>query len=263
MRVAGAGCPARPPFCGPMHLLYLDDSGSVSNRDDEHIILAGLSVFERQVHWHLKMLDAIAEEICPDEPEKLEFRGGDVIVGKKRWRAIDKTRRIQAYKDALRIIGNSRHANLFGAAIYKAAVSPDDPMERAFEQLCNRFDRFLHRLHKRGDTQRGLIILDKSSYETSLQKLAIEFRTIGHKWGQVYNLCDVPLFVDSMATRMIQFSDLIAHAVRRYYEKNDATYFDLFSHKFDNDGGVMRGLVHVIPPSRGCGCLSCRQRRVE
>ncbi len=134
-------------------------------------------------------------------------------------------------------------------------------MEYAFEQLCNRFDRFLGRLHLQNDTQRGLIILDKSSYETSLQTLAREFRADGHRWGQLRNLSDVPLFVDSRATRMIQYADLIAYALRTYYERGDARYFDIISGRFDREGGVIHGLVHFAPNGSGCNCQACRQRR--
>jgi len=244
-----------------MHLLYLDDSGSVGNVDEKHIVLAGLAVFERQPHWFSQRLDEIAARVWPDSPKTLEFRGADILGGKKQWRGIGKEDRLKAYRDALGILATSRHVRLFGAAIYKAAVSPGDPMEYAFEQLCNRFDRFLGRLHRNKDTQRGLIILDESSYETSLQSLAREFRTDGHRWGQLYNLSDVPLFVNSKATRLIQFADLIAYAVRRYYEKGDSSLFDIISGRFDAEGGVLHGLVHYVPINSGCNCHACRQRR--
>ena len=61
-------------------------------------------------------------------------------------------------------------------------------MELAFEQIANRFDRFLGRLHRNDNTQRGLLVLDESSYETSIQSLARDFRVEGHRWGQLYSL---------------------------------------------------------------------------
>lgn len=244
-----------------MHLLYLDDSGSVQNASDRHIILAGLSVYERQPYWLCRELDTLAANIWPQGPEELEFRGADIIAGKKQWRAIPRAKRIEAYKTALGVLGTSQHVRLFGAAIHKAAVSPDDPMEYAFEALCNRFDRFLGRLHKRNDTQRGLIVLDKSSYETSLQTLSTEFRTIGHRWGELHNISEVPLFVDSRATRMIQFADLIAHSLRRYFEHGEPAYFDSISGKFDTEGGVLHGLVHRIPDNFDCNCHACRLKK--
>jgi Protein of unknown function (DUF3800) len=243
-----------------MYLLYLDDSGSVQNASDLHIILAGIAVFERQPHWFSEKLDGIAQRIWPANPQTLEFRGTDILGGKKHWRGVKKEDRFSAYREAMEILGRSQLVHIFGAAIHKAGVSPNDPMEFAFEQICNRFDKFLGRLHRNKNTQRGLIILDKSSYETSLQLLARDFRTIGHRWGQLYNLSDVPLFVDSKATRMIQYADMVAHAIRRYYERGDTQLFNLFSPRFDHVGGVMHGLVHYTPQGAECNCLSCRQR---
>jgi hypothetical protein len=195
-----------------MHLLYLDDSGSVRNASDRHIILAGVSVFERLPYWFSRELDVIAREICPEAWEDLEFRGADIFAGRKLWRKVKRDIRENTYSKALEVLGrSSSQLRLFGAAIHKAAISPEDPMEYAFEQLINRFDRFLTRLHRRNDTQRGIIILDKSSYETTLQGLAHEFRIDGHRWGQLHNISETPLFVDSRATRMIQYADLIAY----------------------------------------------------
>lgn len=231
-----------------MHMLYLDDSGAVPNASDRHIILAGLAVFERQPHWVSKTLDGIAEKVWPDNPSALEFRGVNILSGRKKWRGVKREVRHQAYRDALKTLRPDR-VRLFGAVIHKAAISPGDPMEYAFEQVCNRFDRFLGRLHKQGDTQRGIIILDESAYETSLQGLAQDFRTDGHRWGQLYNLADVPLFVDSRATRMIQYADLIAHATRRYYENGDSTFFDIIAPKFDAVGGVVHGLCIIRLPT--------------
>lgn len=243
-----------------MYLLYLDDSGSVANPSDRHIVLAGAAVFERRVYWLSKEMDRLAESIWPDNPKNIEFRGTDIRGGRKHWRGVSKSARIDAYRKALEVIGNSdpKRVAIFGAAINKAALSPGDPMEYAFEQICNRFDRYLGRLYKQGNTQRGLIVLDKSSYETSLQRLALNFASEGHRWGRTYNMVDVPMFVDSHATRMIQFADLIAHAIRLYYEKGNAMFFDILSRRFDAVGGVLHGLVHYAPAGGRCDCPACR-----
>ena len=244
-----------------MHLLYLDDSGAVGNAADRHVVLAGVAIFERQVHWIAKTLDDIAASVWPDDPQGLEFRGSDILAGKKRWRGVPKERRTEIYRAILGVVGSKVQLRVFGAAIYKEAVSPGDPMEYAFEQICNRFDRYLARLHKGGNTQRGLIVLDKSAYETTLQRLAIDFRTIGHRWGKLYNLCDVPLFVDSKATRLIQLADVIAFAIRRYYERGESVGFDVIAPRIDAQGGVVHGLTHRIRAGDQCPCFACRGRR--
>lgn len=242
-----------------MFLLYLDDSGSVKNQADHHIVLAGVSVFERVPHWFSREMDTIAKRIWPEDPDNLEFRAVNIFSGRKQWRGVGRIEREQAYRDALSILVRSNQPRIFGAAVHRASCSPDDPMEFAFEHVVNRFDRMLGRMHKAGNTQRGLVVLDKSSYETSLQTLAINFCKSGHRWGHIYNLSEVPLFVDSRASRMIQYADLIAHAIRRYYEKGDATYVDILRPKFDAEGGVIHGLVHYRPAGLQCNCIACRQ----
>ncbi|MEK6542744.1 MAG: DUF3800 domain-containing protein [Pseudomonadota bacterium] len=253
-----------------MYLLYLDDSGSVGNATDRHVILAGLAVHERRVHWLSKEMDALAKKYWPDS-NNIEFRGTDIRGGKKHWRGLAKAQRVEAYSDALRILARSAPdgVRLFGVAVHKASCapsaekpSPEDPMEYAFEQCLSRFDYFLTRLHRKNDTQRGLIILDKSSYETSLQGLARDFAIDGHRWGNLHNVAEVPLFVDSKATRMIQFADLIAHALRLYFEIGDDTYFDIIKDRFDHVGGQVHGLMHRRPVSESCACFYCRQRPI-
>ncbi|HUZ13320.1 MAG TPA: DUF3800 domain-containing protein [Caulobacteraceae bacterium] len=182
-----------------------------------------------------------------------------MLPGRRRWRGIGRDERESAYCEALTILANDR-VRLFGAAIHKAAIAPNDPMEYAFEQMASRFDQMLGRLHKAGDTQRGLIVLDKSSYETSLQKLAVQFKQRGHTWGKLHNIAEVPLFVDSKATRMVQLADLVAYAVRRYYEQGQSKYFDIIRRRFDAVGGVIHGLTHHTPQGANCNCAPCRQR---
>ncbi len=245
-----------------MYLLYLDDSGSVKNPNETHLFLAGLAVFERQPYWLSQQLDQIAARLWPEDPHALEFHSTEIFSGKRHWRGLEKSVRLDAFKEALALLSATHRISLFGAAIHKASVSPEDPLEYAFEQICNRFDRYLVRLHRKNrDTQRGLIVLDESAYETSLQALAREFRQNGHRWGQLRNLIEVPLFVNSKATRMIQFADMVAYARRRYYVNGDATYFDIISDLFDREGRVVHGLVHRVPTDANCNCAACRQRR--
>lgn len=126
--------------------------------------------------------------------------------------------------------------------IKKVSISPQDPVEFAFEQLASRFDHYLKRLHKNGDTQRGLIVFDKSTYETTLQTLATDFRTVGYTWDVIRNLAEVPLFLDSRASRLIQLADLIAFAIFRNYERGDSRFYSIIQSRFDSEGGIVHGL---------------------
>jgi hypothetical protein len=149
---------------------------------------------------------------------------------------------------------------LFGIALEKATTS--DPLGRAFEEICNRCDLFLRRLHSRGDTQRGLIIFDESRYENSLQTLLAEYRSLGTRFGgTVKNFADVPFFANSKATRLLQLADLVAYAVFRRYERGDTRLLDKIILKFDTDDGVIHGLVHLARSSGTCTCPACLTRK--
>ncbi len=226
-----------------MHLLYTDESGHVRDPQQKYFVLAGCSVFERQSYWFANELDKIASRFNPADPNSVELHGSPIRSGKDFWRTIRRDDREQALMDALAVFANSHSSNrLFASVINKAMVSPDDPVDLAFEQIASRFDHYLKRLHDRGDTQRGLIIFDKSTYETTIQTLATEFRTVGHSWGVIRNFAEVPLFLDSCASRLIQLADLVAFALFRNFESGDSKYYEVIKSRFDSEGGVNHGL---------------------
>jgi hypothetical protein len=131
----------------------------------------------------------------------------------------------------------------------------------AFEDLCQRFDIYLSRLNAEGERQKGLLILDDSSYETTLQELAKNFRKIGTQWGSVKHLADTPFFVNSKASRIVQLADHVAYAVFRRYNTGDTQYFDIIAHKFHQTDGVVHGLAHKQKTTMTCMCVACMSRR--
>ena len=250
-----------------MFLLYLDDAGSVKSANEKHFVLAGICLFERQVYHLSRGLEDLASTICREEPARLEFHGSHMLPGKGYWRSIrDKSRRRTHIRHALaecrKIHGKWA---LFGIVVEKAAVSPEDPIEYAFEQICMRFDAFLKRQYRSGNNQRGLMILDKSARETRLQSLASEFRDNeqGHRYGVLRNLADVPMFVDSRATRAIQYADLVAYALWQRFERGDPEFFNVIQDCFDNEGGVVHGLMHKVLGAGNCDCPYCLTRNGE
>jgi len=230
-----------------MHLLYLDESGSVSDASQRFFVLAGISVFERSTHWIEQELNQIALPFAPDpnRPYDVELHASPMRNGRGEWRAHPVAGRLRAIKDALSLVErhHPRDVRLFGAVLCKQNFSGQDIAQEAFTQLCSRFDLFLMRLyHVRADKQRGLIIFDKSSTEARIQTLAREFKYSGHQYGLIRNYAEVPVFLDSKASRLIQLADLIAFALFRHFEHNDSQFFEIIEHCFDAEGGVVHGL---------------------
>jgi hypothetical protein len=169
-----------------------------------------------------------------------------MLSGRGKWRSYSKNDREKALEDILQVFLQSHPSNrLFASVIKKTLVSPKDPVEVAFEQLASRFDRYLIRLHKHDNTQRGIIIFDKSTYETTIQSLATDFRTIGYSWGVIRNFSEVPLFLYSKASRLIQLADILAYAIFRNFEKGDSRFFSIIQQRFDSEGGIVHGL-HIL-----------------
>lgn len=248
-----------------MYLLYVDDAGSVSSARQRHFVLGGICVFERQAYWLSQALEEVAQRTGHPEPGELEFHGSHILPGKGWWRSQPKDSRRTTLRHGLAAARSLRGNDwrLFGVVVNKAALSPEDPIEYAFEQLCNRFDRFLQRKYRdSGVKQRGLIVFDKSTRETRLQSLTNTFRDTGHRWGVLRNLVDVPFFVDSKATRLIQYADLVAYALWQKFERGDSEFFDVIDDKFDSEGGVVHGLHHYKMTDEYCDCPACSPRLI-
>lgn len=232
-----------------MHLLYLDESGSATDAGQHYFVLAGVAVFERCTHWVEQDLQKIAARFNSDDPHAIELHGSPMRGGRGVWRSFKVEQRFDAIKDALEVVANRypRDLRLFGAVVRRQALVGADPIEHAFEQVANRFDLFLRRLHKKHrDSQRGLIVLDKSSTEQRIQTLAREFKYVGHRWGTTMNYAEVPVFLDSAASRLIQLADLIAFALFRRYQHGDGMFFDIIRDCFDSEGGVVHGLYEKL-----------------
>ncbi len=182
-----------------MHLLYLDDSGSGDNKSEEYLVLGGVSLFEAQVNWMTTELDKLAERINPRDPQSIEFHASEIFSGRSApWNAMSRDERQGVIKNVLKIFAGSYDtARAFACAIHKDSYAGKDAMELAFEDLCSRFDHYLSDLREEGERQRGILILDETAYETSLQNLAADFRLIGTRWRFIENLAEAPLFIKS------------------------------------------------------------------
>jgi len=248
-----------------MHLLYLDDSGSSLNPQEDYFVLGGVSVFEAQAHWFTQEMDKLALEIESKNPFDVEFHASEIFSRRSfPWKKYNRDEARGIIKAVLNIVAKSfDSARVFACVVHKPSFPGRDPVEIAFEDLCSRFDLFLKREASRGDRQRGLIILDESTHETTLQQMSRDFRIIGTRWGgSICNLADTPLFVNSKASRLTQIADHVSYSVFRRFQHSDAQYFDIVSSRFDSAGGIVHGLSHKECGDIKCMCPACLSRRI-
>ena len=246
-----------------MHLLYLDDSGSVTTASEQYVILGGISIFETTAYYLSAELDKLAETIDSKNPEKIEFHASEIFSRRiEPWKSMSADEAKGIIKAVLNIIAQANNSTcLFACAVHKSSFPSDDGLKLAFEDISQRYDMYLSKLNFDGDRQKGLMILDESSYETALQDLAKNFRKIGTQWGKIKHIADTPFFVNSRASRIIQLADHIAYAVFRKYNASDHQYFDIIASKFYQSENVIHGLAHKQKVNYSCMCVACFSRR--
>lgn len=227
-----------------MHLLYLDESGHVADPNLRYFVLAGLAVSERGTHWIEKALIPIAARFNAADPFSVELHGSPMRSGREGWKAFPLQDRLNAIKDALKVgVAEQKHrVKLFGAVIKKSAVAGQDPVEVAFEQMASRFDYYIKRMQiKHKEKHRGIILFDKAATELRIQALARDFKAQGHSFGKTKNYAEVPVFLDSKASRLIQLADLVAFSLLRFHEFGDNSFYDIIKYCFDTEGAVEHG----------------------
>src|SRR5947209_13265467 len=64
---------------------------------------------------------------------------------------------------------------------------------------------------------RGLILSDKSSYESKIVKIVIELIKYGSKFKTINNLIEIPIFATSDNHQLIQIADACAYCTMKYY----------------------------------------------
>lgn len=255
-----------------VYLLYVDESGDPLNPQDENFVLAGIAVFERQTYWLSQQLDALETEIfgpppAPEEatpfPRPVEFHASSIHARKTPpWDSLTSQQATNVLRRISTLVTDSHEScALFGIVIHRPSYPEEDPVVFAFSELTRRFDLFLARLHAKGNTQRGLMVFDKSRHEQRLQTLLRTYTQEGGPFGRLHNFSDVPLFADSTVSRLVQLGDFVAWATFRRYERSVANYFDQIVRRFDYESGRMHGLYHRTGDFQNCFCPACQNRR--
>lgn len=240
-----------------MYLLYLDDSGSPDNKNEQYFVLGGVAVPENSVRWLSHEIEKVALEFSPSgDSRDVEFHATDIFGGRNApWDKIkEKPDRAKILQKVLRVLDRSYESVVvFACAIHKESSSGMNPLHLAYEQLSSRFDMFLAR-----KKDRGLIVLDKSSHEINIQDKAKSIRRDGNQWGKYdSSIIEVPMFVDSKSSRIIQLADHIAYAVFRRYNSDDLNYFKCIEGRFDQRDGKIFGLMHYQTNNPRCTCPAC------
>ena len=164
--------------------------------------------------------------------------------------------RRQAVRDLAELVGGWGVTRLFAECIDKVHFDPtragQGVDEEAFEQVVARFERYLQNINK----GHGLLVHDNNqTVETRHTGMMKRFLQSGTFWTDLEYIIEVPFFVDSEHTNMVQLADLCAYAIRRYLDNGEEDLFDLVFQRADTVGTTAVGVRHFTKP--GCLCKIC------
>jgi hypothetical protein len=253
-----------------MYLLYLDESGS--HAGSPVLVLAGIAVHEQDT-WRLQSrLDSMLQRKLPQglDPQDFELHATEIKSPNRprrvsRWAKIPEGVRAGILRATFGILADHLPTNpqypcaLFGAVVDRSYA---DQEQRAYEEVLHKFDEMLNRHSRRtGIHERGIVIHDRRIVERDVQRWAALWRRVAGRIGTLMHLADVPLFADSQASRLIQAADFVSWALYRSYgDSRDSSWIKSLWGRFDADGGIMHGLIHVSPGFANCACRPCSSR---
>lgn len=251
-----------------MYILYLDDSGSGADPNQKHFVLGGIIIHESNAQSLTGQLENIAAKINPKNSKSIELHAAVIWTGREEpWESLCKSHedKKNKIKEILNCANNTpENVVCLATAIHKSSFDGEDYVQKAYEDISSRFHQYIKKRNKLADkSEKGIIIIDKSSGESGMQSLSLEIREKGNKWGiNTRNIIEVPLFVDSKASRIIQLADHIAYAVFRRYDQEDLTYYNVIQNKFDKSETEIFGLCHLTK-DKNCTCPYCITKKIK
>ncbi len=253
-----------------MYLLYVDESGEPSNLNEQYFVLGAVAVYENNVYYLSKAIDEVQEKWFPAAADPIEFHAAKIRNrSEEPWCSLRQEQCHEILLDLCAALDKftEKQLVLFGVAVHKPSFPNEDPIEKAFHEICGHFDAFIQQSNlslEKGDKNRGLMILDSAKYKGHLDTLLLEYRKAGKtKFGRVKNFADAPTFANSKTTRLIQVADLVAYAIFRRYEKSNTLLLDRIIKRFHQSDGVFHGLMHHIARYWDCTCPACMSRRLS
>lgn len=239
----------------------MDESGDPEAWNHSNFVLGAVAVHEGQVFHLGKKLDDVQARFFPSWQVPLGFHATEIRGGKNPpFKQLSPPARSQLMFEIYDCISTAGFPQLVAFATVmhvSTAQSTHQVLHDTFQDVLQRFNIFLTRQHKFGQTNKGLVIIDQAR-QARYRELFADFKRAGTQFqGPLSNVIDIPYFAGRRDTRMLQLADFCAYAVFRNYEYNDNSYFQRILPKFDRRGprDPPDGLKHFTLVN--CACEAC------
>lgn len=252
-----------------MYLLYLDES---YRSKPGYFVVGGLAVHEQDA-WYLAQKTEQLSNRVSNQGRGAEFHASPMRRGKGEWHTVPAQERIALTRRIAEILTEPLPETgaapvLFATALDRVSLPHHDPpYERAYEEFFARCNGFMGRLAQQGERHRCIPISDKSDrLEFPLQRVMNIWRTggasTGANIGAMTSYAEVPLFVDSKSSRLVQLADFVAYWVLKAYADQEDEILQMLLPAFDQEPDHdIYGLVHLRRNYLACDCVACVSRQ--
>lgn len=269
-----------------MYVLALDESGI--HPGAKVMLVAGIAVHEADARRLERALHAVVVNNLAGlpglDPHTHELHAADLKTPRKgkpasasfpptrdsEWLTVSPERRLKIVSDTYAAIrafepsDPSLPARVFGAVVERSHKQFTTAERYVYDHVLHRFDEMLRRMSKeRGTPERGVVLHDRSpDREKAIQQMAAGWQRAG---ARLEALVQLPLFVDSRASRLVQAADFVSHAIGRTYaaDPDDTLAKDLWPLVDIGSKGELSGIIHLTPDFGRCPCAPCQSRRTQ
>lgn len=233
-----------------MHLFFIDDSGSLPNGASlvhNHFVLGGLVIPEEQWHNLEKDFSRLCKKFQVKGEVKWRFFGQKIGRTDKRnslshltIQERDELRScllaaVTKYNSVKIIASVTRLKNL--RLVPCAHV--EDVYSQAYKPLTERFQCYLQDLSRTsGSKFNGIIICDhrNPNQDRLLSNFHNDLLKLGQNWKSKYDNLIEHLFLSSSHYSIgLQYADLVAGAIFRYFEHGDDRWYNILAKSFRTD----------------------------
>jgi hypothetical protein len=245
-----------------VYLLYCDESGDLTDPSVQVLVVAGVAVHEDAIRPLAgEVQGTMRQYLGRQTADVVELHGNPMRTGNGQWKGLSIKKRVALYHELLRRLCDWEHSDTGSKAEVFAVVMDrnhsQSPTETTYGELLYAFDAWLREHRRQGDPHNGVLVADRSRYQRTLEAWVEVARAYKNRPAQdprrLYALVEMPFFVDSRGTRLMQLADLVAHALYRAYNSGDWQYANTVLPAFEKNDR----LVHFTPDN-GCECPACK-----
>ena len=246
-----------------MHLLFLDESGTivpVNKQHSKYFVIGGVIIPER--HWHelYSKLKEVKKQYNIQSEIKWRYFAPNNKQNENGLKHLSFEQKNEVRNKLYDIIASYKSVKIIASVtdIERAYELPyvntkDDLYWYGYKPLLERFQYYLQdTTREAGVDINGLVIIDNrlSCDDDRLRNLHHKVMiTDKGNYSSFNNLIEGLFIAPSHLSVGVQFADIVAGAIFRKYEKNDSQFYDRISTSIRNKDGKIEGFGIVSIPA--------------